>query len=108
MSRQVCPGASVTLVCLAAGGPNSNDLGTNHILHHTIGSTDWHQEFRCFKEVTCAQVGRCQTLRSMHNNDRAVVSLKLLSVPHLANRTRSLSPLCAGADQLPRRRARAD
>lgn len=57
MSRQVCPGGSVTLVCLAAGGPNSNDLGTNHILHHTIGSTDWHQEFRCFKEVTCAQVG---------------------------------------------------
>lgn len=45
---------------------------------------------------------RRQTLRSMHNNDRAVVTQKLLSVPHLANRTRSLSPLCAGADQLPR------
>ena len=30
--------------------------GTNRILHHTIGLTDFQQEARCFKEVVCSQV----------------------------------------------------
>ena len=38
------------------GGPNSNDYGTNRILHHTIGLPNFHQEAACFKEVTAAQV----------------------------------------------------
>lgn len=46
---------SLPVICLV-GGPNSNDYGTNHILHHTIGETDFSQEFCCFKQVTCAQV----------------------------------------------------
>ena len=33
-------------VPLSAGGPNSNDFGTNRILHHTIGEPDFHQEIR--------------------------------------------------------------
>ena len=41
---------------VAIGGPNSNDLGTNHILHHTIGKPDWGQEHRCFQQVTCESV----------------------------------------------------
>ena len=31
--------------------------GTNRVLHHTIGITDFQQEARCFQQVTCAQVG---------------------------------------------------
>lgn len=46
---------SLPLICIG-GGPNSNDLGTNHILHHTIGLPDWGQEHRCFREVTCEAV----------------------------------------------------
>ncbi|CAM6034398.1 unnamed protein product [Sphagnum compactum] len=46
---------NLPLICLV-GGPNSNDYGTNHILHHTLGLPDFSQEYRCFKEVTCAQV----------------------------------------------------
>lgn len=46
---------NLPVICIA-GGPNSNDFGTNHILHHTIGEPDWGQETRCFKEVTCCQV----------------------------------------------------
>ena len=34
--------------------------GTNRILHHTIGIADFQQEARCFREVTCAQVGGLQ------------------------------------------------
>jgi pyruvate decarboxylase len=46
---------NLPVICLV-GGPNSNDYGTNHILHHTLGLPDFSQEYRCFKEVTCAQV----------------------------------------------------
>ncbi|WRX24038.1 Thiamine pyrophosphate enzyme [Theobroma cacao] len=45
---------SLPLICIV-GGPNSNDFGTNRILHHTIGLPDFSQELRCFETVTCHQ-----------------------------------------------------
>jgi pyruvate decarboxylase len=47
---------NLPLICIV-GGPNSNDYGTNRILHHTIGISDFNQELRCFRAVTCFQVG---------------------------------------------------
>ena len=44
---------AVIVIC---GGPNSNDFGTNRILHHTVGLPDFHQEYKCFQQVTCDQV----------------------------------------------------
>lgn len=46
---------NLPVICIV-GGPNSNDYGTNRILHHTIGESDFSQEYRCFQQVTCAQV----------------------------------------------------
>lgn len=46
---------NLPVICIV-GGPNSNDYGTNRILHHTIGLPDFSQEFRAFQQVTCAQV----------------------------------------------------
>ncbi|XP_062188134.1 pyruvate decarboxylase 2-like [Phragmites australis] len=45
---------NLPLICIV-GGPNSNDYGTNRILHHTIGLPDFSQELRCFQPVTCHQ-----------------------------------------------------
>ncbi|KAE9594947.1 Pyruvate decarboxylase 1 [Lupinus albus] len=45
---------NLPVICIA-GGPNSNDYGTNRILHHTIGLSDFSQELRCFQAVTCFQ-----------------------------------------------------
>ncbi|GMI96427.1 pyruvate decarboxylase-2 [Hibiscus trionum] len=45
---------NLPLICIV-GGPNSNDYGTNRILHHTIGLPDFTQELRCFQTVTCFQ-----------------------------------------------------
>ncbi|XP_004293926.1 PREDICTED: pyruvate decarboxylase 1 [Fragaria vesca subsp. vesca] len=45
---------NLPVICIV-GGPNSNDYGTNRILHHTIGSPDFSQELRCFQTVTCYQ-----------------------------------------------------
>lgn len=46
---------NLPVICIV-GGPNSNDYGTNRILHHTIGLPDFSQEHRCFQTVTCYQV----------------------------------------------------
>ncbi|KAL6003324.1 Pyruvate decarboxylase 3 [Asimina triloba] len=45
---------NLPVICIV-GGPNSNDYGTNRILHHTIGVPDFTQELRCFQTVTCFQ-----------------------------------------------------
>ncbi|KAE9610876.1 hypothetical protein Lal_00031550 [Lupinus albus] len=45
---------NLPLICIV-GGPNTNDYGTNRILHHTIGLPDFSQELRCFQTVTCYQ-----------------------------------------------------
>ncbi|GMH27132.1 hypothetical protein Nepgr_028975 [Nepenthes gracilis] len=45
---------NLPVICIV-GGPNSNDYGSNRILHHTIGLPDFSQELRCFQTVTCAQ-----------------------------------------------------
>ncbi|XP_038987144.1 pyruvate decarboxylase 1-like [Phoenix dactylifera] len=45
---------NLPIICIV-GGPNSNDYGTNRILHHTIGLPDFSQELRCFQAVTCFQ-----------------------------------------------------
>lgn len=46
---------NLPVICIV-GGPNTNDYGTNRILHHTIGLSDFSQELRCFQTVTCYQV----------------------------------------------------
>lgn len=47
---------NLPVICIC-GGPNTNDFGTNHIIHHTLGKPfDFLQELNCFKEVTCEQV----------------------------------------------------
>ncbi|KAK4411197.1 Pyruvate decarboxylase 2 [Sesamum angolense] len=45
---------NLPVICIV-GGPNSNDYGTNRILHHTIGLPDFSQELHCFRSVTCYQ-----------------------------------------------------
>ncbi|KAL1819135.1 hypothetical protein ACET3Z_014004 [Daucus carota] len=45
---------NLPVICIV-GGPNSNDYGTNRVLHHTIGLPDFSQELLCFQTVTCFQ-----------------------------------------------------
>ena len=41
-------------VILISGAPNSNDHGSGHVLHHTIGTTDYNYQMEMVKHVTCA------------------------------------------------------
>lgn len=56
---------NLPVICVV-GGPNTNDFGTNRILHHTIGLPDFSQELRCFQTVTCYQVS-LKFCTFMHN-----------------------------------------
>ncbi|MBV1833291.1 alpha-keto acid decarboxylase family protein [Novacetimonas pomaceti] len=43
-------------VILISGAPNSNDIGSGHILHHTIGTPDYSYQLEIAKRLTCAAV----------------------------------------------------
>ncbi|KAM5550675.1 hypothetical protein ABKV19_027157 [Rosa sericea] len=82
------------VICIV-GGPNSNDYGTNRILHHTIGSPDFTQELRCFQTVTCYQAVINNLEDARQKIDTAIstalkeskpvyvsISCNLLGIPH--------------------------
>ncbi|KAL3518042.1 hypothetical protein ACH5RR_020631 [Cinchona calisaya] len=85
---------NLPVICIV-GGPNTNDYGTNRILHHTIGLPDFSQELRCFQTVTCYQAV-VNNLEDAHEQiDRAIstalkeskpvyisVSCNLPGIPH--------------------------
>uniref|UniRef100_A0A0E0EGH4 pyruvate decarboxylase n=1 Tax=Oryza meridionalis TaxID=40149 RepID=A0A0E0EGH4_9ORYZ len=85
---------NLPLICIV-GGPNSNDYGTNRILHHTIGLPDFSQELRCFQPLTCYQAVVSNLDDAHEQIDRAIstaireskpvyisVSCNLPAVPH--------------------------
>lgn len=41
-------------VIFVSGGPNTNDFGSGHVLHHTIGTTNYGYQAEMFRHVTCA------------------------------------------------------
>eukprot|EP00607_Mallomonas_marina_P005804 CAMPEP_0182437014 /NCGR_PEP_ID=MMETSP1167-20130531/84753_1 /TAXON_ID=2988 /ORGANISM="Mallomonas Sp, Strain CCMP3275" /LENGTH=606 /DNA_ID=CAMNT_0024629769 /DNA_START=25 /DNA_END=1845 /DNA_ORIENTATION=+ len=38
-------------VLLISGGPNTNDEPAGNIIHHTIGTKDFYQQFKCFAPI---------------------------------------------------------
>ncbi|XP_058228236.1 pyruvate decarboxylase 2-like isoform X2 [Rhododendron vialii] len=85
---------NLPVICVV-GGPNTNDYGTNRVLHHTIGLPDFSQELRCFQTVTCYQAV-ISNLEDAHEQiDTAIstamkeskpvyisISCNLASIPH--------------------------
>ena len=43
-------------VIVISGGPNSNDRGQHHLIHHSIGNYDFNQQYRIFQEITAEAV----------------------------------------------------
>ncbi len=43
-------------VILISGSPNTNDAGDFHLLHHTLGTHDFHYQIEMAKRITCAAV----------------------------------------------------
>ncbi|KAK2643523.1 hypothetical protein Ddye_025286 [Dipteronia dyeriana] len=71
---------NLPVICIV-GGPNTNDYGTNRILHHTIGLPDFSQELRCFQTVTCYQAV-VNNLEDAHEQiDKAISTALMQSKP---------------------------
>ena len=43
-------------VIIVSSGPNTNDLGSNHVLHHTMDNSDLSYQYEVFRQVTCKAV----------------------------------------------------
>jgi pyruvate decarboxylase len=43
-------------VILISGAPNTNDIGSDRLLHHTLGNTDYSYQLKIAKKLTCAAV----------------------------------------------------
>ena len=41
-------------VIIVSSGPNTNDLGSNHVLHHTMDNSDLSYQYEVFRQVTPA------------------------------------------------------
>ncbi|KAG2262365.1 hypothetical protein Bca52824_069444 [Brassica carinata] len=77
---------NLPVICIV-GGPNSNDFGTNRILHHTIGLPDFTQELRCFQTVTCYQMHMNRSTRPSQQLLKKAslyisISCNLAATPH--------------------------
>src|SRR6201988_4648973 len=43
-------------VIVVSSGPNTNDVGSNHVLHHTMDNGDLSDQYEIFRKVTCQAV----------------------------------------------------
>ncbi len=43
-------------VIMVSSGPNTNDLGSSHVLHHTMDNGDLADQYEVFRHVTCKAV----------------------------------------------------
>src|SRR4029077_17473638 len=43
-------------VIIVSSGPNTNDVGSNHVLHHTMNNSTLADQYEIFKQVTCKAV----------------------------------------------------
>jgi pyruvate decarboxylase len=43
-------------VILISGSPNTNDLGANHLLHHTLGTLNFQYQSEIARQITCEAV----------------------------------------------------
>ncbi|KAG6401679.1 hypothetical protein SASPL_138543 [Salvia splendens] len=71
---------NLPVICIV-GGPNTNDYGTNRILHHTIGLPDFSQELKCFKTVTCYQAVVSHLDDAHEQIDKAISTALMESKP---------------------------
>ncbi|KAK4184483.1 thiamine diphosphate-binding protein [Podospora australis] len=57
---------------LISGSPNTNDAGQFHILHHTLGTTDYNYQLEMAKKITCCAVAIPRAEEAPRLIDRAL------------------------------------
>jgi indolepyruvate decarboxylase len=59
-------------VILVSGAPNSNDRGSEHLLHHTLGTHDFSYQMEMAKKITCAAVSISSVIDAPEKIDYAI------------------------------------
>jgi pyruvate decarboxylase len=59
-------------VILISGAPNSNDLGANHLLHHTLGTLDFQYPLDFARRITCDAVALTHPEEAPYLIDKAI------------------------------------
>jgi len=59
-------------VILISGAPNSNDLGANHLLHHTLGTLDLQYPLDFARRITCEAVAITHPEEAPYLIDKAI------------------------------------
>ena len=59
-------------VILISGSPNTNDLGSNHLLHHTLGTLNFHYQLEIARHLTCEAVAITHPEEAPYLIDKAV------------------------------------
>ncbi|KAK3689362.1 thiamine diphosphate-binding protein [Podospora appendiculata] len=57
---------------LVSGGPNTNDASQFHILHHTLGNSDYTYQLEMAKKITCCAVAIPRAEEAPRLIDRAI------------------------------------
>ncbi|QDH13558.1 alpha-keto acid decarboxylase family protein [Formicincola oecophyllae] len=68
-------------VLLVSGCPNSNDYGTGHILHHTIGTTEYAYQQEMCKQICVATESITQPFEAPEKIDRVIREMMLHQRP---------------------------
>jgi indolepyruvate decarboxylase len=59
-------------VILISGSPNTNDLGSNHLLHHTLGTHNFRYQLEMARHITCEAVAITHPEEAPHLIDKAI------------------------------------
>jgi indolepyruvate decarboxylase len=59
-------------VILISGSPNTNDLGANHLLHHTLGTLNFHYQIDIARHITCEAVAITHPEEAPYLIDKAI------------------------------------
>jgi pyruvate decarboxylase len=59
-------------VILISGSPNTNDLGANHLLHHTLGTLNFHYQLEIARHLTCEAVAITHPEEAPYLIDKAI------------------------------------
>lgn len=66
---------------LVSGGPNTNDASEHHLLHHTMGTSDYTYQYEMAKKITCCAVAIPRAEEAPRLIDRAIRHALLAKKP---------------------------
>lgn len=68
-------------VLCVSGSPNSNDYGSGHVLHHTIGGSEYHYQMEMVRHLTCAAESITQAADAPAKIDHVIRTMLLKQKP---------------------------